>query len=241
MRTYLTLAVGFGYYVGLSQQACTLCSGGTYPFDDSARFKLGDDVLSCAQLYTLGPSYPDAECPAFQTIGTNICSCNKPLPTINNCSLCENSILVDPRRKVMGKTCSEIGVDAKRDDYENCQFYQATAGVYCGCDNPIAVASTSTCRLCSGATELTSSNLEIVVTEGLNETCGTLELQSNTLPVDGPGQSCEDYKFLFGSECCTPSPTPSPTLATSSAITHITFHGLTTLPTVFILVASLWG
>jgi hypothetical protein len=240
MRIYLTLAVGLGYYVGPSQQACTLCLGGTYPFDDSARFTLGQNVMSCDQLYDLGPSVPEVDCPGFQTIGTNICSCNTPLPTISNCTLCEDSSLPAlPRLKVMGKTCSEIGVDAKRDDYENCQSYQATAGVYCGCDNPIAVASTSTCSLCPGGTQLVSSNLEIVFADGSNETCGTLELQSNILPVDGPGQSCEDYKFL-GSQCCTPTPTPSPT-ATSSDITHITLHRLTIFSTVFVLVASLWG
>jgi uncharacterized surface protein with fasciclin (FAS1) repeats len=66
------------------------------------------------------------------------------------CNLCEDSSpLPNPNMEVEpGLTCAKLEeLASSAPDYESCPSFQATVGLYCGCQNPIA--SESACRLCA--------------------------------------------------------------------------------------------
>lgn len=131
--------------------------------------------------------------------------CDQEPTEINNCTLCEDgSPLKQPLQEGLpGKICAGLQVDAQRDDFKNCEAYQATLGVYCQCDNPMA--SASACRLCSDA-ELPNP---LQILNGTDTSCGELELEANF------ESACSSVQEMYGEECCRDLTTPAPT--TSSA------------------------
>jgi hypothetical protein len=88
---------------------------------------------------------------------------------------------------------------------EECATFRSTAGVYCGCNNPIA--SIGACRICGDDTLLPDSSLSFEL-DSVTMSCGRAEF-------DSAGEDCTDYQALFGPFCCqagTFPPTSSPTM-----------------------------
>ena len=86
------------------------------------------------------------------------CGCPDALPP-DPCLLCEDPLqsLPVPDKVILpgGVTCQDVQelVDVGLFENRNCPSVQATAGIYCGCDNP--VAAESACYICDFGTRAT--------------------------------------------------------------------------------------
>ncbi len=66
------------------------------------------------------------------------------------------------------------------DEDEDCTMYQATAGLSCGCENPLA--SVGACRICGGDIILPVSTRVVVLAEGFDfdaTACGKAKFLAN--------------------------------------------------------------
>lgn len=81
-------------------------------------------------------------------------------------------------------------------DTLTCKAFQATAGVYCGCDNP--VASEDACRIC-GKDQLLPNPSRIAEAR-LEISCSEAEFAAN---LEG-SSSCGDTQGSFATTCCGP-------------------------------------
>jgi len=88
-------------------------------------------------------------------------------------------------------TCESLNALASTLSPDLCVRMEATAGVYCGCDNP--VASEGYCRICGGDTLLPDTSIIGEPVE--EESCGSLEAN-----FDGLG--CEELQEKYFDECC---------------------------------------
>lgn len=188
---------------------CPLCADPThYPQDPQSRFVAGENTLTCQTAFDLGNlSLPEDNCTFWQSRGEMICECAAGPAEPNECTLCESGTLPDPlRAAVPGRSCTEVQVDAKRDESQYCVSYQQTLGVYCGCDNPQATApDQEVCRLCGGTNELQDPLNSVTLVIDVNETsqvsCVELEFTANL-----PGADCNEFQVLYQESCCPEDP-----------------------------------
>lgn len=178
---------------------CTLCADGSAPKDMTAIGNFGDVTLTCGDVYNNGTLHlPPANCTFLQGIGDFLCSCNTDLPTVNDCTLCEDGSNIPEGllESFPGKTCAAMQVDARRDEEEHCSHYQAVLGHYCGCSNPVAIDDS--CRICG----YDLPNPQLVTNGGLS--CIEVEFEAN---MDG---TCSAATSSFSEVCC---PTNAPAAA----------------------------
>jgi hypothetical protein len=208
--------------------SCDLCADGSAPNDLSAIGNFGEITTTCGDVYNNGPVIlPEANCTFLQGIGSSLCSCNKELPGVNNCTLCEDGSVV-PRvllESFPGETCAAMQNEARRDEEENCVHYQAVVGHYCGCVNPDA--TDDACRIC-GSNDLPAPQLLVNNVDGnMNVSCIELEFNAN---VDG---TCGAAQNAYSKVCC---PTLAPVAAPTSSGRRL--FGLLTSQKLFMIVAA---
>ena len=126
---------------------CDLCFDGSEP-PDLALEPAGYEGANCIQFLAAAgnpePQPGDPTCDDWLENGL-LCNCPKPA---NACSLCEDgSSVSDPDRRVGTATCREYENKAVFTVGDECTAWQATAGVYCGCNNPVA-SQNYNCRVC---------------------------------------------------------------------------------------------
>ena len=119
------------------------------------------------------------------------------------CTLCEDGSMVPNPDFQIVPQANCAGVEAfvnASEPPETCPARQAAAGVYCGCDNPIAVQNV--CRICGGDTWLPDPG-RAVNASGFAENiqCGTAEYTAYN------SSNCTEYQTIFGDDCCMSDPT----------------------------------
>jgi len=155
-----------------------------------------------AALDVQGTPNTTISCPEWQGIGI-LCGCPR---SESACTLCEDKSDIPNPDLVVEEdtTCQSLSAQASSLPPDLCLNMQATAGVYCGCDNP--VASEGYCRICGGDTLLPDTSI-------LGEpdtSCGQLE--ANFEMVD-----CEELQSKYFDVCCpgitkeTEAPVAAPT------------------------------
>eukprot|EP00521_Asterionellopsis_glacialis_P011548 CAMPEP_0195306136 /NCGR_PEP_ID=MMETSP0707-20130614/37045_1 /TAXON_ID=33640 /ORGANISM="Asterionellopsis glacialis, Strain CCMP134" /LENGTH=484 /DNA_ID=CAMNT_0040370345 /DNA_START=209 /DNA_END=1663 /DNA_ORIENTATION=- len=198
-------------------QNCSLCQNGNPPFDLTATFISTSGSISCQDAYESDPILlEEAECENYQTVGRTICSCDEKLPVPNtNCTLCEDRTKQDLEFPFLlglpGLSCVQLQIDAQRDDATTCSAYQATVGITCLCDNPIA--SSTACRICDSINENNDNNtrhqiLDPMIRIGDTSSCGHLELEANF-----PDATCTDYQQKWSDRCCVDPPSLPPSMS----------------------------
>ncbi|GAX17639.1 hypothetical protein FisN_18Lh298 [Fistulifera solaris] len=202
---------------------CSLCAGGAAPPNPS-KLLISSDNTTCNSLAVeateSNSTIGDEVCNEYLLIGLTECDC----PREGLCTLCEEegSAIPEPNKSIsFDYTCSDLVLEAllESKDSPTCQNWRATAGVYCGCPNPVAV--TGYCRLCGEENLLPEPSRPA----GANPrtTCMTLEFNE-------AGLSCDVLQSTYADLCCdtsvsdAPSLMPTPT-ATSKAST-LSFFGL---------------
>lgn len=187
----------------------TVCpDGSSVSMPDTIAFTQAGVQFTCGQLDELvasDSSLISLECDVLNYIGVSACGCENILPE-PSCHLCEDgspppdlTLVIDER----AGTCAHIAVNVIPDLNEaDCKFYQSTAGVYCGCNNP--VASEGACRICGGDNLLPDPS--VIPEASPDKTCVGHEFEAATLDFD-----CESYQQGYGTACCmTMSPTTTP-------------------------------
>lgn len=197
---------------------CTLCSDPSLvPNDPDARVNTGTETITCQELYDRGTFVlPVENCTALQDFGRSLCLCESSPPQLNDCTLCEDgSALGQPLLEgLSGETCAELQIDAQRDYASNCEAWQGTVGIYCGCNN--VVADVLACRLCGNDTMLPNP---LDVQEGEGDSCGKLEFEASL-----PGANCSAHQEEHAEYCCrnVVPPTPAPTSGGYTDVVTIT-------------------
>ena len=139
-----------------------------------------------------------ARCNMYAQIGVYACGCDSTLLPEPACKLCENgqvptNLLYEVDGK--GNTCVEFMAELVYvDDPDACLAFQATAGVYCGCDNP--VASASACRICGDS--LLPDPRRIADTEH-DVACSEAEYVASL-----GAEFCANIQTAFADICCGP-------------------------------------
>jgi hypothetical protein len=160
------------------------------------------ETLAAAADLLTNDTYTEEICAGIQYRGVTAGCCDAP-PTF--CNLCEQGgRLPEPDLKVSALTCSQIGGVASFFGNATCEVYQATYGVYCGCENPLA--SENACRICGDdvplehRTLVPASKFQNTAEAPAKRFCGALEFfsQFSTDPLPG----CADYQAEFGASCC---------------------------------------
>lgn len=197
--------------------ACHVCTGDV---DASVA------TPACQLLVFAANNVDDAtgdECRGIQYQGVTEGCCDTP-PEF--CNLCEQGGNVPvPDELASSLTCSEVGGLAAfmPENGVECTDYQATYGVYCGCDNPVAVQSSS-CNLCQNRgpilhrKEVPAPQFQFKENAPADRFCGVLEYfaQFSTNPF----ATCEEYQDAFANDCCLPiTSAPTAPLTEAPAIT----------------------
>jgi len=188
-----------------SEQKCSLCPAGAVGYPDLvlAEFFAPGPSITCAEFdnakfaifdqATCAGSFPDP-LDEFRLL----CGCSGFAPT---CTLCEDrSPLLDPNMPVFQTDYTCRYVEQFFGGYvvetpKECTALQATAGVACNCNNP--VASGGACRICNADSTLDS--FQTVEWEGANRSCSELEFLAN---LPGDTDTCQEYKSMFKEQCC---------------------------------------
>lgn len=199
------------------------------------------------------------KCSVYAHIGVYACGCDAAALPEPLCKLCENDqvppnlgLVVDAQ----GSTCVEFMTSlANVNDTDACFAFQATAGVYCGCENP--AASASACRICGNSTLLpnpqrvadTQNGLSCAEAEyvaNLNDTYYCNVIQENFAPLccgpekvdpyDTDGLSYSDDRYITS----TLPPAVSPTeqgqdFATITSSTKGTYIGTVSIVTLLLV------
>ena len=173
------------------------------------------ETASCGQLEDLLRFVtPFESCDIVHYIGVTQCGCNDTLPPIPqdaDCYVCEDgSVPMNLSFNIhTDLTCRGLGYVVASDN-ETCSVVQATAGAYCGCDNP--KAEENVCRLCGGDSLLPDPSRVIkLMTDDVP--CIDLEFQANEERIN-----CTDVQNVWAPVCCsTETPTLTPSVAPSSA------------------------
>lgn len=143
-----------------------------------------------------------ARCSMYSQIGVFKCGCNGTSLPEPACKLCENGQVpnhtnflyeVDGKGGTCAKFLSELSTV---DDPDSCLAFQATAGVYCGCENPMA--SASACRICGGDKLL--PNPERVADTETGVACSEAEYVANLKSRE----FCIKLQNTFEDICCGP-------------------------------------
>lgn len=132
----------------------------------------------------------DLTCTDYQGFGI-ACQCPRPADA---CNLCEDGSDVPPPVSEETQVCGLISNFVTFFDENDCRRYQATIGLFCGCNNPIA--SEGYCRVCGGDTLLPDyERVAGIDEEGEEITCGDIELNDD-------GLECEAIQSEYEAICC---------------------------------------
>ena len=191
----------------------SLCPDGSEVPNPTAIVFEGDENMpvTCSELefgLQLGFFPPGESCLQIQLLGVTQCGCPDTLPDIPedaSCKLCEDgSAPPDLDYEVIPDfSCRLAAYQLAFEEGDNCTAIQATAGVYCGCDNPIATQDV--CRICGDSLMPDPSRI-IDPDEGI--ACGEIEYDANT------GEStCSEAQDAWADFCCaTEAPSAAPSL-----------------------------
>ena len=199
-------ASGIGAICGCDiDGACAgICpDGGPIGFPDLVPFAdegSNDGNVTCGGLEFFVRITNDTEaCSLVQSLYSEVCGCEN--PTEPSCTLCEDGS--DPPF-----TNVEISPGLSCPDANNlfgfvvnnteCIGFQATAGVYCGCQNDMT--SDLACRICGGTTLLPDPS-RIAFLDEFDEpvVCGSLEFDATIMP-----ENCIPMQVAFSGPCCAP-------------------------------------
>ena len=136
----------------------------------------------------------------------------------SKCTLCvDGTTTSNPEFMVFnGTTCTELDLNVSALDIALCPAIQATAGIYCGCQNDFINADV--CRICGGTTLLPDSSIITTNTDKKElVSCAMIEFQAST-QLD----QCASYQSTFFESCCpnitqdtfSPTSTPAPSTPT---------------------------
>ena len=205
-----------------------VCSDGSSVPPEFADVTIPDFGMTCGMLNAqVTAGLKDAsECSLVIALGAVYCGC--PTSIENPCNLCGDgsAIPLPLEPAALGVTCVEymaFALGTTSADDELCGVNQATLGVYCGCDNPIA--SEDVCRVCGDERLLPDPEMPTNFDfEGELASCAIVELAAN---MERFMIGCEAIRAAFAPACCNtmaPSTSPAP-----SAIPQCT----TTLNSIF--------
>ena len=202
---------------------CSLCAGGVAPPDPS-KVLLSSDNTTCKSLALeaaeSNSTKGDDACIEYLLIGLTECDC----PREGLCTLCEEEgiDIAEPNKTIsFDYTCTDLALEAllESEDSTICKSWRATAGVYCGCQNP--EASTGFCRLCGEGNLLPEPSRSA----GPNPRTTCLTLEFNEAGLD-----CDILQSTYADLCCDSSASDAPSLApvsnTTSSTTSLSIFGL---------------
>lgn len=156
-------------------------------------------IQTCGDIQASIENEQDLErCHDYYQIGVHSCGCNASSLPEPKCTLCENDGEA-PRNMLLnvgrGNLCFEfMAYLANEEDQDSCTAFQATAGIYCGCDND--VSSESACRICDNDILPDPARVPDVST---GFSCAELEYAANT-----PQGDCSMIQAIFHPSCCGP-------------------------------------
>jgi len=134
-----------------------------------------------------------------------LCSCPSPEP---DCKLCEDGSDLPQPDLLVDELNSCFALESRAED-STCEAFQATAGVYCGCNNP--QASEGYCRICGDGILLPDPSVVAYQDEaGFDVSCARAELNRD-------GLSCDELRGNLQSVCCS-EPTPEPGVETEDPV-----------------------
>ncbi|GAX22945.1 hypothetical protein FisN_24Lh240 [Fistulifera solaris] len=177
---------------------CPLCYDGSRPpsFQKEVLNSTCAIFISAAGTPNSDPQTPT--CDQWLQIGV-LCEC--PVPD-DACGLCEDgSPIPDPELMIGVDKCSDLIARAAFSEGEECSSLQATAGVYCGCSNPIA--SEGYCRICGNGTLLPNPSFVPETDDNTERSCGQLE-------INREGLACDELQNLYAEACCSAAPVAAP-------------------------------
>lgn len=221
---------------------CSLCYDASLPPNPSLQLDIFDGA-SCQQLAMTAADPETAESGVLscnQWLGVGVfCQC--PIPD-KVCALCEDGAdLPDPQIFLGERSCADLNMLATFEDDDSCRAWQASAGIYCGCQNP--KASENYCRICGNDTLLPDpGRIAFEVDDDGPVVCGFLELNPSRTP-------CAELQAEYGMVCCGepiqtgdptrppsppvgdpgPPPVATPTATTSAAISKQSMQLILTL------------
>lgn len=204
LRSFASATCGCVGQVSSSSDLCTtLCPDGSQVPDPDGI--VGETItgktVTCGEVEAQAAlGVQDQEtCNTYALMGVYACGCENTLPALA-CQLCEDgslppNLLHDLDGK--GNTCVEFmsGI-MDINDPMTCTAFQGTAGVYCGCNNP--VASKNICRICGGSQLL--PNPQRIAQTGSEISCSEAEYVAN---LEGSA-SCSWMQENFADVCCGP-------------------------------------
>jgi hypothetical protein len=136
------------------------------------------------------------------------CGCPDVVP---KCPLCEDGsdfdLTIPSGFSKAGETCAYDQFFLQYLPSLSCPAAQATAGQYCGCNNPTADASA--CRICGDGIQLTDPSIYV---PSFGHTCGFIEYFANQETLSGK-KSCTFYRGEYRDVCCNGQPDPYKTEA----------------------------
>ena len=185
---------------------CTsICPDGSPLADDWNNAIVGDAQGSgktCGYFHATAASgsLDQEKCSVYAHIDVYACGCDATALPEPLCKLCENDQLppnLGLSVDAQGSTCVEFMASlANVNDAGACFAFQATAGVYCGCENP--VASASACRICGDTTLLPNPQCVADTKTGLS--CSEAEYVANLNNT----YYCDKIQENFAPLCCGP-------------------------------------
>ena len=181
--------------VPLTNECSTLCPDGTSAPNPYAIIFMGDGVTyTCGQAEALlAFSNPFGSCEYAWLVGVTRCGCEYVLENAT-CPLCEDASAVPNLsfEVLPNITCGGLQYLILNGGGIECAPAQATAGVYCGCDN--SVVSQNACRIC-GDRRLPDASW--LADPDNQTTCLELEYQANTGEI-----TCTEVQDTWASICC---------------------------------------
>lgn len=204
LRNYAAAACGCeGQVVSPVDTCTTLCPDGSQVPDPCAIVGeiITGKTVTCGDVQAqVALGVQDQEtCNTYALMGVYKCGCKSTLAE-QPCQLCEDgsvppNLLHDVDGK--GNTCVELMTSMMYvNDTLACMAFQATGGVYCGCDNP--VSSQDACRIC-GKDQLLPNPSRIAEASS-DISCREAEYVAN---LEG-SSSCSDMQGDFAATCCGP-------------------------------------
>lgn len=200
LSLHFVILLAFRLFPALAEK-CSICDDSiTYP---GAMFQYqlsggGYRWVNCTvggQL-ALGGSFTN--CTLLRANTEKIC-CSTPIP--KTCPLCGiSTILPHPQRVIAGKTCAQWQADADYDfKGKNCDAWQKSMGIYCGCDITDQNFFDGFCRICNSSI-LPNYNATIKWDNvAVEETyCAVYEQKMNSL---SQSQTCEFEQSRLKNSC----------------------------------------
>ena len=189
------------YAAACCGSACTsICPNGSSLSESNVDSIVGTmsdgTILTCGDIQArIGNEQDSERCHDYYQIGVHACGCDTSFLPEPKCTLCENgkappNLLLNVGR---GNLCFEfMAYLANQEDADSCTAFQATAGVYCGCNN--VVSSESACRICEDGRLPDPARVPDVST---GFACSELEYAANT-----PQGDCFMIQSIFRPTCC---------------------------------------